>query len=547
MADIPAVLQQLAEEFWAWRAAAAPDSSDDLPRLERPPGWVPDWSASAVAERRERAGDFLRRCQALDLTGQPVAVQVDARLLRCALDRARWELDLLRGWQRNPCFYVDQSLVPLYNVLLVAAPFTRARASAAVRLLRGVPAVLRQARQNLAGEAAASFAASALRKLATVDTQLTAATAALAPFLPPAEATELPSATEEAVAALRGYRDWLRAELPRFHAATSVGPRTLAFLLYRIALVPCTVDQLREQSRQEWARSVALEAILRNRHTGHHHAVEPAADLPDLLTRERVAEEQIRQFYRHRGVLSQPATLRHYRFAARPPYLEPLTWLGVCDDLTSPSRVDEDAVRYVTSPAADLPYFDRAAAADPRVAVAHEGVHAQQFAFSWRHPNPARRHFYDSVPNEGIAFYNEELMLASGVFDESPLGAEFIANAMRLRALRVDVDIALALGELTLDEAAERLRRLVPMDEETAWEEAVFFSGNPGQGLSYQTGKLQVQDLLAAATSEDGFTLQSFHDRLWQEGNVPLSLQRWELLADPTHLATADQLAAGLP
>jgi uncharacterized protein DUF885 len=547
MADIPAVLQRLAEEFWAWRAAAAPDSPDDLPRLERPPGWAPDWSAAAVAVRRERAAEFSRRCQALDVANQPVAVQVDARLLRCALDRVRWELDLLRGWQRNPCFYVDQSLVPLYNLLLVSAPFTESRASAAVRLLRGVPAVLTQARQNLAGEAAAPFAASALRKLAEVDTQLSAAMAALAPLLPPILAGELPRATEEAVAALRGYRDWLRAELPTFRAATSAGPQTLAFLLYRVALVPYTVDQLREQSRLEWARSVALEAILRNRHAGHHHAAEPAADMPALLTRERVAEEQIRRFYSHRGVLSQPPALRHYRFAARPPYLEPLAWLGVCDDLTSASRVDEDAVRYVASPAVDLPYFDRAAATDPRTAIAHEGVHAQQFALSWRHPNPARRRFYDSVPNEGIAFYNEELMLASGVFDDSPPGAEFIANAMRLRALRVGVDIALALGELTLDQAAERLCRLVPMDEETAWEEAVFFSGNPGQGLSYQTGKLQIQDLLAAAAPEDGFSLQAFHDRLWQEGNVPLSLQRWEHLADPTHLATADQLAAGLP
>ena len=114
-----------------------------------------------------------------------------------------------------------------------------------------------------------------------------------------------------------------------------------------------------------------------------------------------------------------------------------------------------------------------------------------------------------------------------------------------LRALRVEVDIALALGELTLDQAAERLRRLVPMDEETAWEEAVFFSGNPGQGLSYQTGKLQIQDLLAAAAGQAGFGLRAFHDRLWQEGNVPVSLQRWELLADSSHLTAAGRLAPG--
>jgi uncharacterized protein DUF885 len=379
-----------------------------------------------------------------------------------------------------------------------------------------------------------------------MDTQLTAARAALAPVLPPAAAAGLPGATETAVAALRGYRDWLRAELPGFHAATSAGPATLAFLLYRVALLPYPVDRLREQSRQEWARSVALEAALCHRHAGHRDAAVPPGGLPALLARENAAEQQIRRFYDERGLLSQPSTLRRYRFAARPPYLAPLSWLGVCDDLTSPSRVDSDAVRYVTPPAADLPYFDRAAATDPRTAIAHEGVHAQQFALSWRHPDPARRHYYDSVPNEGIAFYNEELMLVSGVFDDSPLGAGFVANAMRLRALRVEIDIALALGELTLGQAAERLRDLVPMDEETAWEEAVFFSGNPGQGLSYQTGKLQVQDLLADATSRDGFTLRAFHDRLWREGNVPLALQRWELLADPSHLAAADRLAAGL-
>jgi hypothetical protein len=314
---------------------------------------------------------------------------------------------------------------------------------------------------------------------------------------------------------------------------------------HRVALLSYPVEWLRERGRQEWARAVAMEAILRRRHLAHP-ARETVLDTADQVARERTAEEQIRHFYADRGILHQPPTLRHYRFAARPPYMGPLAWLGVCDDLTSPARVDEDAVRYVAGPETELPYFERAAAIDPRTAIVHEGVHAQQLALAWRHPDPARRHFYDSVPNEGIAFYNEELMLISGVFDDSPAGAEFVANAMRLRALRVEIDIALALGELTLEEAAERLGRLVPMDEETAWEEAVFFAGNPGQGLSYQTGKLQILDLLAAAAREDGFDLQDFHDRIWREGNVPFALQRWELLGDRDQLDAADRMAAPL-
>ena len=30
----------------------------------------------------------------------------------------------------------------------------------------------------------------------------------------------------------------------------------------------------------------------------------------------------------------------------------------------------------------------------------------------------------------------------------------------------------------------------------------------------------------------DGFSLRAFHDFVWKNGNVPLSLLRWELLND---------------
>ena len=39
---------QLAADFWAWRASELPISTDDIPRLERPQGWIPDWSPASV-------------------------------------------------------------------------------------------------------------------------------------------------------------------------------------------------------------------------------------------------------------------------------------------------------------------------------------------------------------------------------------------------------------------------------------------------------------------------------------------------------------------
>jgi hypothetical protein len=242
----------------------------------------------------------------------------------------------------------------------------------------------------------------------------------------------------------------------------------------------------------------------------------------------------VRQFYAERGILGQPDTLHHYRNAPLPDYLVPLSWLGVTDDLTGPERVDEDGVSYVPALGGELPYFYAANAEDPRAGIVHEGAHYQQLALSWRHPRPVRRHYYDSAVNEGIAFYNEELMLASGLFDDAPRTREIMYNFMRLRALRVEVDVRLAIGELDIESAGEYLERVVPMDAETAREEAAFFAAFPGQALTYQVGKTQILRLLAdcARAAGDDFDLQAFHDRLWREGNVPLSLQRWELLAD---------------
>jgi uncharacterized protein (DUF885 family) len=96
----------------------------------------------------------------------------------------------------------------------------------------------------------------------------------------------------------------------------------------------------------------------------------------------------------------------------------------------------------------------------------------------------------------------------------------------------VEVDVRLALGEITLDQAAEYLRTTVPMDAETARDEAASFAATPGQAISYQMGKVQILRLLADARRQQGdaFDLRAFHDFVWKNGNVPLALQRWELL-----------------
>ena len=128
----------------------------------------------------------------------------------------------------------------------------------------------------------------------------------------------------------------------------------------------------------------------------------------------------------------------------------------------------------------------------------------------------------------------EEMLLQAGLFDDSPHTREIIYNFMRLRALRVEVDVKLALGQFTLGQAAKYLEEKVPMDPATARQEAIAFSTGPGQALTYQIGKLQITKLLAEARLQQSekFNLREFHDFVWKNGNVPISLQRWEYLGE---------------
>jgi uncharacterized protein (DUF885 family) len=223
-----------------------------------------------------------------------------------------------------------------------------------------------------------------------------------------------------------------------------------------------------------------------------------------------------------------------------PEFLRALQGFGETDDFTSPSRLNQDCIRYVTEPSAKLGYFWRATAQDPRPICVHEGIpgHYFQLCLSWKQENPIRRHYYASTANEGIGFYAEEMMLQAGLFDDSPHTREIIYNFMRLRALRVEVDIRLALGDFTLDQAAKYLHDKVPMDMETAREEAIAFATGPGGAISYQIGKLQIVKFLADARLQQGdrFNLRAFHDFVWKNGNVPISLQRWEYLGDASEV-----------
>jgi hypothetical protein len=286
-------------------------------------------------------------------------------------------------------------------------------------------------------------------------------------------------------------------------------------------------------SKPEWERSVAFELFEQTRNAGL--PVPPVfADQAAQIQREAELESEIRTFLERKNILTVPDWVKHYHNLPLPSYVAPLSFMGVTDDLTGPGRLNEDGISYIKVPSPDLDYFSLSIARDPRPLIVHEGVpgHYLQLVLSWAHENPIRRYYYDSGANEGIGFYAEELMMQFGLFDDSPHTREVLYSFMKLRAVRVEVDVKLALGLFSIDEAASYLQEVADLDPATAWQEATFFASAPGQAITYQIGKLQITSFLADARRIQGdeFNLRRFHDYVWKNGNVPIALLRWELL-----------------
>jgi uncharacterized protein (DUF885 family) len=525
-------LDELARDFWVWRATEQPLSGDDIPRIDRPADWVPEWSQAAVAQRRQALAAFEDRWRRLDTSGWPISPQVDYRLIGSALARVRWELDVTRGWQRNPMVYLYQTLGAVYDRLLPPPPLDRVRSEEIVKRMARIPQTVEDAKINL-DQARAPFARLAMGELQDVRPRLLTVVRELKPWLTAESAGPLDAATERAIVALESFRDWLQQRVPTLPTDTAVGREAYVFFLKNVALMPFTPEQLLAMGQQEWERAVAFETYERQRNEG----VPQLSLFPNQaaqMARQEQDEQAIRRFLQEKGILTVPDWVQHYRNLPVPTYVQPLASLGVTDDLTGPTRLKENGTSYIWPPAPTLGYFALSTARDPRPIIVHEGIpgHYFQLVLSWAHEDPIRRHYYDSGANEGIGFYAEEMMLQAGLFDDSPRTREIIYNFMRLRALRVEVDVKLALGLFTIDQAAEYLTKTVPMDAETARAEAAFFAFGPGQAITYQIGKLQIMKFLADARRLQGeaFDLRAFHDFVWKNGNVPIALQRWEYL-----------------
>jgi Bacterial protein of unknown function (DUF885) len=371
-------LSQLANDFWVWRAQFAPFTGDDVNRMERP-GGKRDWSRTSIETRRRNLAEFEARWKKIDAEKFTIAQKVDLRLIGSALARVRWELEINPRWKRDPNFYLDQTLTAVTEALRVPAPYDAIRSTEILTRLENIPPIIDSALENLQGPPA-PFVNVAIEALGNIRPHLREMAEALLPHTT-LKPEQLNAATERAADALEKFRRTLQERLPSLPQQTALGRDAYVFFLKNVALYPFSPEEILAMGEQEWNRAVAFETYERERNRDIL-PLKLAQNIDVWINDAGTKEGEIREFLEKHNILTVPGWMQHYTLRPIPKYLAALGF-SENDDFTSPSRLNENCVRYTGEPSEKLGYFWKATAMDPRPITCMKESPATTFNFAF--------------------------------------------------------------------------------------------------------------------------------------------------------------------
>jgi len=318
--------------------------------------------------------------------------------------------------------------------------------------------------------------------------------------------------------------------MPTMTSAQPIGREMYDWILRRIWLLPYDAEDILRMGEQEYARLVSFSAFEAARNEGLPRP-SMAGTTDAYAAGTKTEAKAIRLFLEDKQALTVPDFVGPYRRTTMPAYIQAFSlWAGLSGYRTA----DDGAVKY--SVPEDHPYtqtyWESIMRVDPSTNIFHDGIpgHHMQGVVSARHPSLIRARHRDRFKSEGWSTYWEETAVQLGYYDDRPRSRELIYNFLRLRAMRVIVDVEMALGEMSVDEAVAALMT-TPMDERIASEEVDDFFAAPTGGIVYLIGKMQIERLLAERRAQlgDAFSLRQFHDDLVAAAWVPIELTRWEM------------------
>ena len=537
------LLEEFAHNFVQYEFSIDPVGATDA-GLHTADTKLDDFSPAADLAYQQRLRDF--RNELVKLVPQSDASphdQVNYLLLRSQIEGAWFSEFVLKANQRNPTVYEGLCSEGIFS--LIKKPFASedVRLQDAIARMHACRTVLAQGKANLT-DPVREFAQVASQDIAQGDGLYTTSLNVLAEHASPARKAELKAAQTDVLSALHDFKAWIDANQSSWHSGGfAVGKEMYDWYLRRVELLPYTGEQMAAMGGLELARVRALESWEDNRQKYDHSGVtQPAfTSKAAFLHYYEGQTAKLRAFIASHAILTVPPYLGAFRIVEVPKALATEYPGGFANP---PGVFDSDpsGFYFVTDfNPKNTSFFAAQARQSVMPVLGHEGIpgHFMQFSIAYHNPDYIRHTATTNFFSEGWAFYSEEMLMRSGLYDDNPAARRAVIHLMRHRATRVGVDVGLNSGTATLPQAISYFMTNAGIDHDTAYGEATRFAMIPGQGSSYFIGKTQIETLLGLVRDHDGarFSLRTFHDRLLSYGTVPLSTLRYEWLGDPAWLS----------
>jgi uncharacterized protein (DUF885 family) len=502
-----------------------------------------DASRAAVLGELAAEREHHAKIKEIDPAGLSSEVRFERDLELHNLRRVIFDTDVLRLWERR-----SLALDTIGDGLFLL--FVRDHAPLAERLsaisgrLEAVGAHLEEAKTRATVPQVRRWQQLELESAGEMPIFLDEMVAAGVSVLTATDQRRLERASESAKIAIELYGAWLESTLPGGTDDWAIGrERHDAMVALRAfdgldadAILELGWERLRDERA---ARAAAAREI--DPHVDEATVIDRVkSDQPvsfeAALDAYRQAMARARQFLIDRDLVTVPDDER-IDVIATPEYLRNVLPFAAYFE---PAAFDPSPKGiYVVTPSVDgdpraMREHNFASISNTSIHEAYPGHHLQ-LDTARRHPSLTRMLADAPEYVEGWGMYSELMMREQG-FDAEPHYRLAMHTDAIWRACRIILDVRMARGEMTVEEATDFLVEHTSFERPNAYAEIQWYTYRPTYPLSYLLGRTLLVSLRADEQRRLGerFRLKDFHDSLLRNGSLPVSFQR-RLLAGETN------------
>ncbi|MBB1472545.1 DUF885 domain-containing protein [Luteimonas sp. MC1782] len=526
---------------------------------------IDDLSAAGRQKSIEWARTLLAELDQVDAAALSRENQVDALILRNALEGTLWDLETMQSWAWDPQLYSGLAGGAIYNLMAREfAPMPERLKSAAARMEK-IPALLAQARENLDPARVPRTHAETVAKqnkgvLTLVDTFITPN----ADQLSGADRERLDAGVTTLRAAVEEHQQWLDGTLvPNAKGEFRIGAERYDQKLKFSLNSSLSRQEIHDRATAELARvrdeMYAIAQVVLKDKPGA--PATPAA--PDDDQRQAAIEAALEFGYADKPARDEVVDFAKYTLDEATKFVRAKDLVTVPDDpvkiILMPEFQRGFSVAYCDSPGPLDKGLDTYYAISPipeewsdsqvdsflreynkrliHVLSIHEAMpgHYLEGAHSANHPSTLRAVMRSGPFAEGWAVYTERVVADAGYLDNDPLFrlmqlkfyARAVANAILDQGVHVE--------NWTKEQAMDLMVRQTFQQQSEADGKWIRAQLSSTQLATYFVGAQEHFDMRRAVEAKEGdaFDLKRYHDRVLAQGAPPVRFARQLLLDEP--------------